>query len=56
MTIRLRLVCVNGVYFKYPVDISLNDTDFLIALLDKSRRADPDVVYIVKKTETGFTF
>jgi hypothetical protein len=52
----LRLVCVNGVYFKYPVTISLNDADFLMKLLIESRRADIGKVYTVRKDAIGFVF
>ncbi|MDR1702578.1 MAG: hypothetical protein LBR56_07365 [Sporomusaceae bacterium] len=56
--IRLRLVKVNGVYFKYPLDVSLNDTNFLLALLNESNQAIPNMVYIVKKDAqtAGFQF
>lgn len=52
----MRLACVNQVYFAYPVNLSLNDESFLMALLQKSKQVGDVAVCQVDLIDGKFVF
>lgn len=52
----MRLVRVNQVYFMYPSDLTLNDDDFLMALLVKAKQIAKEAVYTVCKDGSQYLF
>lgn len=52
----MRLVRVNQVYFAYLVTLSLNDDEFLMVLLKKSKESFAEVLYSVDKREGAGKF
>lgn len=52
----MRLVRVNQVYFMYPSDLTLNDDDFLMALMVKAKQIAKEAVYTVCKDGAVYIF